>query len=90
MARPTTLQAYRRSPLPLIEGGDLRYYQAELAEIETAFAELVLMVPQPAIVAPKVVRDGMQRLARSPWRPIGGSVDAWVFWDAPSGTWKAL
>ena len=47
-------------------------------------------LPQVATVAPRNPPDGAQRLARAPWRPIGGTADVWVYWDEPSASWKAL
>ena len=88
MARPRELVPYERSALPIIEGSDIRYLQNELERVEEAFADLVLMTPQVATAAPRIKRDGMIRLARAPWRPIGGTIDAWVYWDAPTATWK--
>ena len=90
MSRPTPLQTYERATVPLIEGGDWRFLQEELGRIETALHDVFLMIPQPCTVPPKTLLDGMQRLARSPWRPAGGTVDTWVYWNAATATWAIL
>ncbi len=81
----------RLSPLPVDSAALPIWLQGASRMIETTVAEISLMTPQAATAAPKTVRDGMVRLARSPWRPASGqSADAWVYFDAPSGTWKLL
>lgn len=90
MARPTLLQPYVRNSLPLMPDGDVRFLQDELQRVEAAFADITSMVPQVATVAPKLPRDGMIRLARSPWRPVGGTVDIYVYWNAPTSAWVVL
>lgn len=90
MARDTGPAPYIQSSLPILEGGSIRYLQNEFGRVETASKSSTDMVPCPAVAAPKIPRDGMVRLARAPWRPIGGTVDAWVWFDLPSATWKAF
>ena len=90
MSRVTPLQNYERATVPLLDGGDWRYLQDELQRIELALRDAFLMIPQPCSVPPKTPLDGMQRLARSPWRPVGGTVDTWVYWNAPTSMWAIL
>ncbi len=84
------LTPYVRGPVPTLPSTSLTFLPTELGKIASASAQVTAMTPQPAIAAPNAPQDGMTRLARAPWRPIGGSVDAWVYYDAPSKTWKAL
>ena len=90
MSRPTTLRAYERGTPPLLEGGDPRYLQDELGRIESSLSDAFALIPQPATTPPKTLHDGMQRLARAPWRPVGGTVDLWVYWDALGARWAIL
>lgn len=90
MARSSPPTPYTPSTTPILAGGDDRYLQEELARIQTSITSLVRMCPQVATTPPKEPADGMVRLSRSPWRPIGGTVDAWVYYDAASTSWKAL
>lgn len=85
-----TLTPYVRGPVPTLPSASGVWFPTELGKIATASAQVTAMTPQPATAAPSGPQDGMTRLARAPWRPVGGSVDAWVYFDAPSGTWKAL
>ena len=67
------------------------YLLRELQAIGRAVANLSIMTPQAATTEPPIVFDGMQRLARSPWWPASGQTsDAWVYFDAPTGSWKLL
>jgi hypothetical protein len=67
------------------------YLKNELAKVAACTETLALMTPQPAVKLPPQIADGMIRLARSPWRPVSGqTVDEWVYYDAPSATWKVL
>lgn len=75
---------------PTIPGGEQRFMQAELVKIAASITSIARLTPQPATEAPKAPVDGMIRLSRSPWRPVGGTVDAWVFWDGPTSTWLLL
>lgn len=90
MATQRPLVAYVPLPTPTLPDAAGLYLTRELQRIQNSIAGLITMTPQPATSAPSSVFDGMIRLARSPWRPIGGSVDAWVYYDGPSRTWKAL
>lgn len=90
MKNNVTLAGYvPLSPPSLL--GNPQYLARELQAISSAIQNLTLMTPQPATKAPVTLSDGMIRLARSPWRPLSGqTTDEWVFYDAPSGTWKLL
>ena len=92
MSRATPLQNYERATVPLLDGdgGDWRYLQEELGRIEASLHDAFLLIPQPAVSVPKALLDGMQRFARSPWRPVGGAVDVWVYWDAKAAVWAIL
>ncbi|WP_458098621.1 hypothetical protein [Roseomonas sp. WA12] len=87
MARPG---AYLRGSRPTLAGGDMPFVMEELRRIEVAFREVSEQVPQPAIIEPTTRRDGMIRLARAPWRPVGGDADVWVYFDGPANIWKPL
>ena len=90
MPRPSLILSYSKGAQPTIPGAESRYLQDELDKLERAIAAIASMTPQPATVAPRAPLDGMVRLARAPWRPLGGTVDLWVYWDATSGTWVAF
>lgn len=91
MARDLGPQPYVQSLLPITPDGYQRYYQNEFGRVEVSTKSIYDMVPCPATAAPKVPRDGMVRLSRSPWRPVAGTTtDAWVFYDLPSASWKLL
>lgn len=63
----------------------------ELRRIEASLRDLADYAPQPAIREPSKRRDGMVRLARSPWRPVDGqTADAWVYFDGTDNEWKYL
>lgn len=73
---------YIRGLRPVLDGGDPLYVQDELKRIEQTIQDLVTFCPQEADREPSKKRAGMQRLSRSPWRPVPGQVaDAWVFFD---------
>lgn len=92
MSIPATFPVpFLRSLQPLLEGGEPIYLRNELNNVETAINSILLWLPQPATKAPAEVADGMVRLSRAPWRPVvGTTTDAWVFYDAPSGSWLLL
>lgn len=76
------------APQPHPPAFDYRYLMQELRHISYSVKTLIDMTPQPATQAPKTLKDGMMRLARSPWHPAAGQTqDAWVYWDAPTATW---
>ena len=90
MARPTAPVAYVQGVIPT-ETTDLSLFTSdELRKVASSIAMLVLMTPQACTSAPKVLVDAMPRLARSPWRPAGGTIDAWVYYDQPTASWKFL
>lgn len=60
----------------------------ELRRIGDAINEVTDLLPQPAASEPRTPRKGMIRLAVEPWRPLGGTEDAWVFWNGSA--WTAL
>lgn len=77
--------------IPIIPGGDAAYTQTSLQNLTDTVAKLVLMCPQSAVSVPKKLKDGMIRLARSPWYPVSGqTADAWVYYDAAGGIWSYL
>lgn len=78
---------YVRGMRPVL-GGDAPFIMEELRRIEQTLKDLADFAPQEADTAPARPRVGMQRLSVDPWRPLGGTVDRWVYW---SGTaWVAL
>lgn len=86
MAIPT----YRMSQPPPETSAPI-YHAEEYRRIQRTLDVLVRMAPQAATKAPPVAEDGMQRLSRSPWWPVAGQVaDAWVYYDAPLGSWQFL
>ena len=89
-ARPTTPGTY--SPRDVPRDDDISpFLTDEFRQIGATLAGLVRIIPQPATAAPKNPVDCMVRMSRSPWRPlVGQTVDTWVYYDAPSATWKAL
>jgi hypothetical protein len=91
MTQQATPTRYVRAGVPVDAAGLRLYTVSELTKVATSIASFIDMVPQVAIAVPKTPSDGMIRLARSPWHPAAGqSTDAWVYYDAPSGTWKLL
>ena len=94
-ARYAPMQVYVAPTTPILPstaGGDnSRFLLSELATLQAVLASTQNMVPQAAVQAPRMPVDGMQRLSRAPWRPLTGqTVDTWVYFDAPSNSWKAL
>ena len=91
-SRPTSaMTSYVATSGPLLDASDASYIVPELKKIATAISSIQAMVPQAATSAPTTPKDGMMRLARSPWRPVKGqTTDIWVYYDGSSGTWVAL
>ena len=83
-----SVQNYLALPPPLLEGGDDVYLQRELDRLAAVVNANALYLPQPATRAPTNPQVGWIRYAQSPWRPIGGSVDAWVYYTGSA--WAAL
>lgn len=82
---------YTPSAYPTIPGGESFYLRAELDKIAASIRQLAAHTPQAATSAPSNPPDGLQRLARAPWRPVSGqTTDAWVFWDAVAKAWALL
>lgn len=85
------LQPYTQGRPPITPGGDSIHTQNEMSKIATAINNAMLLIPQPAIAAPKNLADGMIRLSRQPWQPVAGTTtDAWVYYDASGGVWRLL
>ena len=83
--------SYTPSSLPILPGGDGPYTQKELRRIGSTIDTIAQMLPQAATKAPTQLSDGMQRLARDPWRPVAGqTTDQWVYYDAAGGVWRLL
>lgn len=87
-APPAAPAAYAPGVNPATPEDLLLYVGDEVRKIAVTLATLTRLTPQTAVKAPLLVVDGMVRLARSPWRPAGGVVDAWVYYDLPTATWK--
>lgn len=91
MTRPAPLQPYTPGPPTTTLDQLPSLLSRELLAISTTLAGILPMTPQPATVAPKVLMDGMIRLARTPWWPaVGQSADGWVYYDLASTSWKFL
>jgi len=74
-----------------LDGSDSLYVLRELQAIGKSLNSVQLLTPQAAVSVPSTLIDGMQRLARAPWRPVTGQTeDAWVYWDASAAVWKLL
>lgn len=88
--RPTAPGPFVPSDIPG-DGEQSVALVAEFRKVSVALAGLNRLVPQVATAAPKLPVDGMIRLSRSPWWPSAGqTADKWVYYDAPSLTWKLL
>ena len=82
---------YAPGTRPAIAGGDMTFVVSELTRVAAVLRDLRSLAPQACTSEPDRRVDGMQRLARSPWHPAAGqSVDAWVYFDEASLTWKLL
>lgn len=79
---------YEPGPRPLLEGSEMDYVAQELRRVAASLADLCRMVPQASQIVPLDPVEGMIRFAKSPWRPIGGTVDTWVTYV--NGAWVAL
>lgn len=80
---------YIPSPLPLMNGGLGPYAQREYDKIHRTLGTVLLLLPQEANEAPRVLMSGMVRLSRAPWWPVAGQTqDAWVYYDGPTQTWQ--
>lgn len=90
MARQSGISTYQRTPSSTLDPNNPVYLAGELDRIEDSLRDLVLAAPQASTAPPKALRDAMVRLARYPWRPLGGADDRWVYYDAPTKTWKAM
>lgn len=61
----------------------------ELRKIEQTLRRLNALIPQAADAEPTDKYIGMQRYALfATWNPLGGAVDAWVYWNGTN--WVAL
>ena len=61
----------------------------ELRKIENSLRRLNALIPQAADAEPTDKYIGMQRYALfATWNPLGGVVDAWVYWNGTN--WVAL
>jgi hypothetical protein len=90
MAKSAVPVGYKPGAKPILPDADSRYLDQQLQNISNSISTIVVMTPQPATEPPKVLMDGMWRLARSPWRPLSGqTADQWVWYDATAGAWKA-
>lgn len=78
---------YQRGLRPSLPDGEGRYLEEELRRVEQAISELARAVPQVAYSAPANPAEGMIRLAKAPWQPLG-TPRAWVEYKA--GAWVAL
>ena len=89
-SRYAPMQVYTSPSMPTIAGADpSRALAQELQTLQQVLASIQAMIPQAATTAPPRPVDGMQRLARAPWRPANGqSGDAWVYYDGPSNSWR--
>lgn len=89
MTKSSAPPLYTVASPPSIPGGDAVYLAAQLAAIANSLSGIRAMTPQSATAAPKVLLDGMTRLARNPWRPVAGqTADAWVYYDAAGAVWR--
>jgi hypothetical protein len=88
--RPFVPAGYTRGELPLLPNGEGPFVRGELDKIQDSIASIIEMTPQGTTFAPRTPRHGMIRLAMDPWRPIGGSVDVWVYYDEDAAAWAAL
>ena len=89
-ARPFVPNTYVRGEIPLLPEGDGPFTRSELDKIQAAIASLVEFVPQGTTYAPRKPQHGMVRKAMDPWRPLGGTVDLWVQYDADVPGWVAF
>jgi hypothetical protein len=77
-----------RSP-PSLPDPTNSYLTLELRSIQETLRGVLDMMPQDAIAAPAAPREGMMRLAKSPWRPVAGqTADKWVTYV--NGAWAYL
>lgn len=89
MTKSSSPPLYTVAAPPSIPGGDAIYLASQLTAIANSLSGLRTLAAQSATVAPKVLLDGMIRLARNPWRPVAGqTADAWVYWDAAGSVWR--
>jgi hypothetical protein len=87
-ARSDVPTVYQPTPPGTLPGSDPIYLKNQLQAISDSIASCANLVPQVAAAAPKLLSDGMIRLARSPWHPASGqSTDAWVYYNLPTKTW---
>jgi hypothetical protein len=59
----------------------------ELFRLQTVVQSLLVVVPQVAVEPPRTPLEGMIRLARTPWNPLGPG-DRWVQYRG--GSWVAF
>ena len=91
MPRVVAIPPYLPAIVPTDSDDLLTFLGDDLRKVSVTIAALIRQTPQPATSAPKLPADGMQRLARAPWWPAAGQVaDAWVYYDAPTTSWKLL
>lgn len=75
------VQNYTRTQYPVIDEGIRRYFQDELARIETAIRSLVVAAPQVSDDPPDNPIKGMVRYAVSPWNPLGNGYEGLVVYN---------
>ena len=75
------VQNYTRTQYPVIDEGIRRYFQDELARIETAIRSLVVASPQVSDDPPDNPIKGMVRYAVSPWNPLGNGYEGLVVYN---------
>lgn len=76
------------SPQPILSGGAETWSKAQLVAIAAALESTQSLTPQASTKAPKVLIDGMMRLARYPWWPASGqTADAWLYYDGAGAVW---
>jgi hypothetical protein len=78
------VQSYIRKQYPVIDEGIRRYFQDELARIETAIRSLTIAATQVADDEPDNPIKGMVRYAVSPWNPLGNGYEGLVVFNGSS------
>jgi hypothetical protein len=78
------VQSYIRKQYPVMDDGIRRYFQDELARIETAIRSLTIAATQVADDEPDNPIKGMVRYAVSPWNPLGNGYEGLVVFNGSS------
>ncbi len=78
---------YQRGLRPSLNADNGVYLEEELRRIEQCLHDISQVIPQTALKEPENPYEGMIRLAKAPWKPVGTEYALVTYLD---GIWKPL